>query len=82
MITVKELREALAALPDNLPVVLTNDCWQWALKPEDMPKTALWTGLPVGTPQRREKLDGEREYMSDSYIEAFDKPCAAIGFID
>lgn len=80
--TVKDLRESLAGLPDNLPVVLTSDAWQWVLTQDCAPKLAQWSGKSVGTPQTAEKLAQEVEYMGEDYAARFCFPCVAIGYID
>jgi hypothetical protein len=82
MMTVKQLREALATMPDDLPVIISSDCWQWGIDLEDAPKLAQYTGDPVGTPVTLERLKIEAEFMNDDYIERHSKPCVVIGYVN
>ena len=82
MMTVKELRESLAIMPDDLPVIISSDCWQWGIDAEDAPRLAQYTGDPVGTPVTLERLAAEAEFMSDLYIERHNKPCVVIGYVN
>ena len=79
---VSELIAWLQKVPQDLPVVMTRDCWQWELETDERPRVALWTGDGVGTPKTSEQLQADGEYMSESYAAEFDKPCVCIGRID
>lgn len=82
MITVKQLREHLATLPDDLPIVLTSDCWQWELTLEELPRVALWTERGIGTPKTQKAIDDDRRMLGDDECAEFIHPCVAIGYID
>lgn len=79
MITVKQLRDHLATLPDELPIVFTHDSWQHYLRLEEMPRLAMWTRNEVGTPKTNKILDDEKSWLDN---EGFTQPCVVIGWVE
>lgn len=82
MITVKQLRDHLATLPDDLPIVFTHDSWQHYLRIEEMPRLAMWTRNEVGTPKTQKAIEDDRRLLGDDECADYIHPCVVIGWIE